>query len=374
MNNKKYKILFVARDDGGCGFFRCLQPVNFLRRSGLADAVYVLRRPTEEQLMDADLVIMQESGSVEASNMVNFMVKNKIPFMNEFDDFVHHVSPHNEAGYPAWNPSNLYLYRTMEMVKKAFGVTVSTPQLAREYFPYNQNIFVVPNYLDKDKWENPIVKRNDGKIRIGWCGGNAHADDLLMISKVLNKIIKEYKGKVIFETMGMTRKELAGVFPMKVQNDTCPSCGYEGELHHYPGESLDDYPVVLASKGWDIALAPVINNSFGNCKSDLKIKEYAALGIPIVASRVIPYLEAAESNAQISFATTFDEWYNAIKDLIENPAKRDDIVRKNKEWISAYWIQDNIFKIHEVYMQVINTSERVLGTKETRLKKNNLLQ
>lgn len=366
--NKKYNILYVARDDGGCGFFRCLQPATFLNRSGMASAIHVLQNPTKEQVLNADLVIMQNTGPVEASNLCTFMIDNKVPFITEYDDFVHHVSPHNSGGYFAWNPSNLFLYRSMESTRKAIAVSVSTNQLAREYFPYNPNIYVIPNYLDKEKWDNPIVRRNDDKIRIGWAGGNAHGDDLKMISKVLDKIVKEYKGKVIFETMGMTRQELSGVFPMKIHNDVCPSCGYEGELHHYPGESLQDYPLVLASKGWDIAVAPVINNSFGNCKSDLKIKEYAALGIPVVASPVVPYKEAAESNAQIVFAESFEEWYNSIKDLIENQVKREQIVKANREWVSQFWIQDNIGSIFEIYKQIITSAELVLGTKEDRLK------
>jgi glycosyltransferase involved in cell wall biosynthesis len=371
MNKKNYNILFVARDDGGCGFFRCLQPSKFLTRLGLAEAKYVLRTPSKEDLLNADLVVMQDSGSVESTNMARFMMENRIPFMTEYDDFIHHVSPNNLGGYPAWNPSTLLVHRSMEMTRRAAGVTVSTPQLAREYFPYNQNIFVIPNYLDQEKWDQPIVKRNDGKIRIGWCGGNAHADDLLMISKVLDKIVKEYKGKVVFETIGMTRQELAGVFPMKIFNETCPSCSYEGEIHHFPGESLDNYPLVLASKGWDIAVAPVINNSFGNCKSDLKIKEYSASGIPMVASPVIPYKEAAADGAQILFANTFEEWYNCLKNLIEDSEKRSEMARSNKEWVGRHWIQNNVEKIFEVYERVIKMVEPFSGTKESRIKRFN---
>lgn len=373
---KELTILFVARDDGGCGFFRCLQPATFLKRSGLANAVYILRTPTQEQLMNADLVILQENGSQEAAHMVKFMTENRIPFMIELDDFIHHVSPRNEAGYPAWNPSTLYVYRSTDNFRKAVGMTLSTNQLAREYFPYNNNIFVVPNYLDKDKWDNPITKRQDGKIRIGWCGGNAHADDLMMVSKVIDKIVKEYKGKVVFETIGMTRKEFAWVFPMAPTNPehVCPSCGYEGELHHFPGESLEDYPTVLSSKGWDIAIAPVINNAFGNCKSDLKVKEYAAAGIPVVASPVVPYQEAAENGAQILFAKTFDEWYNALKTLIEDEKKRQEILRHNKEWVSKYWIQDNIANIFDVYKRMVESVIPFLGSKEDRLKEKNLVK
>lgn len=355
------KILFVVRDDGGCGFFRCLQPANFIKRMGLAETQTVMRIPTSEQLLWADLVILQEMGSVNGSNIAQFLLKNKIPYISEFDDFIHHVSPHNFAGYPAWNPSTLYIYRAMETAKAAFALTVSTPQLAREYFAYNPTIYVVPNYLDEEKWDNPIVKRNDGKVRIGWLGGNAHADDLKMVSKVIHRIVKEGKGKIIFETMGMTAKELEGIFPFKEFSASCPHCGYEGELHHFPGESLDIYPLVLASKGWDIVLAPVIDNSFGNCKSDLKIKEYAAAGVPIVASPIVPYREAAQSNAQVVFASTFDEWYNGIKDLVKHAGKRDEMSRRNREWIRDYWIQNNAQKIFEIYKQVLQKAELVFG-------------
>lgn len=369
MNKKEYNILFVARDDGGCGYFRCLQPAKFITRLGLAKGEYVLQNPTKEQVLNADLVVMQNTGSVEASNLCKFMLENNVPFITEYDDFIQHISPHNHGGYMAWNPSTLFVHRSMESSRIAAGITVSTNQLAREYFPYNPNIYVIPNYLDQEKWDNPIVKKTDGKIRIGWAGGNAHADDLKMISKVLDKIVKEYKGRVIFETMGMTAHELSGVFPMQATNDVCPSCGYEGELHHYPGESLENYPLILASKGWDIAVAPVINNSFGNCKSDLKIKEYAALGIPVVASPVVPYKEAAASNAQILFAESFDEWYNSIKDLIENQVKREQMIKANRDWVSQFWIQDNIGNIFEIYKDIIIRLESSLGTKEDRLKK-----
>lgn len=374
MNQSKLKkILYIVRDDGGCGFFRCFQPGDFLKRAGLAEVEAVLFTATEAQMMSADLVIIQNTGSVEGTAMVNFMVKHKIPFVTEYDDFVHHVSPHNTGGYNAWNPSTLFLYRSMEATRKALGVTVSTNQLAREYFPYNNNIFVVPNYLDKDKWDQSTIKRTDGKVRIGWCGGNAHGDDLLMISKVLDKIVKEYKGKVVFETMGMTRQELAGVFPLKIFNEVCPSCNYEGEIHHYPGEQLTDYPLVLAGKGWDFALAPVIDNSFGNAKSDLKIKEYASLALPVIASDVVPYREAVSNGAAVILATTFDEWYSAIKLLIEDEAQREHMSRVNKEWAQAYWIQDNIDKVFAVYQMFMDHADRTLGTKEARLKSKGLV-
>lgn len=362
--NEIPKILFVARDDGGCGYFRCVQPAKFLTRAGLANAKSVLQNPTPEELLEADLVVMQYMGDMGASNIAGFCAQNNIPFMTEFDDFVHHVSPHNDGGYPAWNPSTLHTHRSMEMTKRAFGVTVSTPQLAKEYFPYNPMMYIVPNYLDRDLWTNPLIRKLDGKIRIGWAGGNAHADDLKMVSGVITKLVKEFKGKVIFETLGMTAHELHDVFPLREFPEQCPSCGYEGNIHHWPGESLQNYPMTLASKGWDLAIAPVIGNSFGQAKSALKVMEYAAAGIPMVVSPIPSYREAEKGNAQIRFAETFEEWYDELKDLIQNPEKREAIARHNKEWAEGNWIQDHIKEIFEVYAQQIARAKTIFPKKK----------
>jgi len=348
------KILFIARDSGGCGFYRMKQPSDFLKRSGLGEVQFVLQHPSADQLEWADLVILQEMGSVNASNIAEHCKKINKPYAAEIDDFLHHVSPHNLGGYGSWNPGTLYVYRAMELVRGASALIVSTPQLAREYYPYNKNIFVIPNYLDREKWDNPKVIRDDDKIRIGWAGGNAHADDLAMISRAIERIVKDYGDKVIFETLGMTRHELTNVFRMDIAEGTCHKCGYAGEIYHHPGVDQNDYPIALSSLGWDIALAPVVNNSFGNAKSDLKIKEYSATGIPIVASSITPYIEAAKSGAMIYLADSYDEWYKAMSSLIDNESIRNDLVKANKEWMESRYIQDRIYDIAEVYKQILD--------------------
>jgi len=347
--------LFVVRDKGGCGYYRCYQPASFLRTRGLMNTIVDFKETTPEHIMQADIVIFQEAGSPKSIEAMKFAKDNKKPVVIEMDDEVRTISPHNIGGYGAWNPGTLYIYRFIQQIIAADAVIVSTPQLAREYFPYNKQIFVLPNFLNENKWNNPQVKKNDGYIRIGWAGGNAHLDDLKMISKVIEKIVKEYKGKVKFETMGMVKHELGDTFAaLEEFHDTCPKCGYQGESITWTGESLENYPLVLASHGWDIALAPIVNTSFNSAKSDLKLKEYSATGYPVIASAVTPYIEAKEDGCDVLLAKTFDEWYNYIKDLIDNPDKRSEIVKNNKDWVSKKWIGDNITLYYDAFKQIID--------------------
>ena len=56
-----------------------------------------------------------------------------------------------------------------------------------------------------------------------------------------------------------------------------------------------------------------------------------------------------------------DHLAEEIKYLIERPKERDNAIRKNREWISHYWIQDNAQNIFEIYRQVISRSDLILG-------------
>ena len=167
-------------------------------------------------------------------------------------------------------------------------------------------------------------------------------------------MLNSYQSKVKFESMGMLKKELQGAFSgLEEFMDTCPKCGYQGESVTWAGENLDNHPLVLASHGWDIAIAPIINTAFNCAKSDLKLKEYSAIGYPIVASRVPPYIEAVKDGCNVLLADGFEEWYESIKELLENSEKRDKMVKNNKEWIKKYWVSANASKFAEIYREII---------------------
>lgn len=361
LDKKLPTALFIARDHGGCGFYRCIQPASALRLLKLFNTIVDLKLTTKEHIDQADIIIFQAAGTSQAVNMMNYAKEQGKPVVIETDDYLHCISPRNDGGYGAWNPGTLYLYRWNDMIKKADAMIVATPQLAREHFIYNKNIYVLPNYLDEEKWTLQKVKSKDDYLRIGWAGGNAHGDDLRMIASVVEQIVRDHKDKVKFETMGMLKQELKDTFSnLEEFSERCPKCNYQGDSIPHPGDTLDNYPLVLASYGWDIGLAPIINNAFNSSKSDLKLKEYSAFGIPIVASRVTPYIEAEKLGCRVLLAESYEEWYNKIKELIESPNLRKEIVDANREWISSYWIHDNIDKYANVFKQIIDQKESLL--------------
>lgn len=342
-------VLFVLREASGCGFYRCLQPALALRKRGLMNTITDVSKTTEDHIKQSDVIVLQSPGTPNGMEILQLAEKHKKAVLVEIDDYVHGVSLNNQ-GSLAWNPGTLFTHRFNEISKRAAGMIVATPQLAREYFMLNKTIFIIPNYLDEDTWSVNKEKQNDGIIRIGWSGGNAHIDDLRMVSPVITRIVKEYDGKVKFETMGPEKSELLDTFPLIGYVDKCPRCEFSGEVRSLGGVPIEQYPATLGSFGWDLTIAPVVDTAFNNAKSDLKLKESSAIGYPTVASDVTPYREAQRLGWTGLLARTHDEWYTSIKDLIDHPEKRMQMEMANKEWIKGYWIDDH----SQDYFEVLN--------------------
>jgi glycosyltransferase involved in cell wall biosynthesis len=76
---------------------------------------------------------------------------------------------------------------------------------------------------------------------------------------------------------------------------------------------------------FDCALAPLEQNEWNSCKSELKIIEAAAYGLPVIASGVEPYLKHL-NNAGVKFClNTPDEWYKAMKQAMESQPEANKI-------------------------------------------------
>lgn len=193
------------------------------------------------------------------------------------------------------------------------AMTVTTEALKDVYSQFCDNIYVLPNSIDFDIWDN--LKRNkinDGNIRIGWAGGIHHYSDLKEIWPVIKTIIELYPN-VEFHYMNIRPDFLEGQ----------PRCIW------HPGKHLEEYPQALADLDIHIGIAPIVKNKFNMGKSNLKWLEYSALGIPTVATDWAPYM--AIRHAETGFKARSDkEWLQILKRLI-----KDEFLRK-QVGMSAY--------------------------------------
>lgn len=359
--NKHPKLLFYPRDNKGSGFYRMLLPASKLKDMGLTE-VRIVQDWNDEDVKWADVVIFQRLVENEWIEIIERIKAEEKHVVYEIDDLLYGIPPSNEGAWTYWNPITYHTGRAFHIMKVCDAITVTTDRLAVEYAMINPKVHILPNYLDKDLWDNPKdwtlmdwniyqKRKNDDIIRIGWAGAASHRIDLEMISKIITKLCEKHKN-VHFVSMGFTPK---GVFDMITPADhKCSHCGSGGQLEVVGGVDLLKYPGVLKSLALDIGIAPIVENSFNECKSDLKYKEYSALGIPTVASNIKPYSISLKHGSTGYLASSGQEWFNYLEMLILNRGLREEMGKKAYQFYRENTIDKHIHEWLDVYRRIAN--------------------
>ncbi|MBV8573496.1 MAG: glycosyltransferase, partial [Acetobacteraceae bacterium] len=200
------------------------------------------------------------------------------------------------------------------MIRRASAISVSTPALQERLSPLRKDALVVPNGLDERLWMEPSPPRPApaGPVRILFMGTATHDTDLALIGPALARVCAEFGDRVRVDVIGVTSR---GQLPKGVDRVSVPS------------SANASYPAfvnwITRQKRWDIGLAPLADTAFNRAKSAIKVLDYAALGLPSLASDLAPYRGSiAEGNGGLLVPNSTDAWYAAISGLIRNPVLR----------------------------------------------------
>lgn len=186
--------------------------------------------------------------------------------------------------------------RSMEL---ADVVTVTTKQLAGYYEKYNP--VILPNtWSKKHKWD--IVIPHTG-IVIGWAGTITHREDFKIAQKALIQILNEFiEVKVVIGN------------DIKIYEALQTNMGYWcNRIKLMPMLPYYDYPALI--RCFDILIAPLTTEKFNEFKSDIKLIEAGAAGIPFVASDMPNYLDWGGGGL---YAHNNTDFYTHLKTLIKD--------------------------------------------------------
>ncbi|MCD7895194.1 MAG: class I SAM-dependent methyltransferase [Planctomycetaceae bacterium] len=180
--------------------------------------------------------------------------------------------------------------------------------------------FVIPNSLNKIQISKASAStpptRDDKCINIFYGGEtNGHDKDFNQCAKALIKILREYPHVHLVVMGSLTlSNELQGMGSSIIRKHPV---------------SWRRYADVLGEM--DINLAPLENIPFNQGKSELKIFEAGVYGIPTVASPVESYATCIENGVNGLLASDDEEWYSALKLLIDNANYRRDLGRNARK-------------------------------------------
>jgi glycosyltransferase involved in cell wall biosynthesis len=329
----KLKVIFVPTNVSGVNFWRVYQPAQALKKIGVeAKVMYYghngyLMHPWETDLLTlehgpeiekqmkkacewADIMVfmaLHTRHSMDLWQALRWQFESK-PFLMEIDDYIFSIPPGNTAAQ-VFGPGTEIVKIFCEQMKASDGVIVSTPFLADLYKEMNPRIHVAENAIDFTLWRKKSPSPGRQGVTIGWVGGGSHTPDL--------ELVKDPIFKVLERNPEVTFKCIHG----------CPEFFKHHDRIHWTHEftPINEYPDWVSSFGFDIGIAPLVDNNFNRGKSNLRWLEYASLKTPSVCSPLPHFKQTIEHGVNGYLADTPDQWVEYLETLIKDEKKRVEI-------------------------------------------------
>jgi glycosyltransferase involved in cell wall biosynthesis len=220
--------------------------------------------------------------------------------------------------FDAANPDKPSLKR-----QKAFQRTINladmiiagNPYLAEQAMKFNENVNILPTALNVRNYDIEVEPRRENIIRLVWIGSKSTLRYLSEIKPALEEIGSRCNNVVLRII-----------------------CDYFFDLNNMKVEkrlwSMKSQVTDLISS--DIGLAPLPDNSFTRGKCGFKILQYAAAGLPVIASPVGVNSEYVKDGVNGFYASNMSQWINKTTQLIDDYEMRKRMGALGREYVEKY--------------------------------------
>jgi len=224
-----------------------------------------------------------------------------------------------------WRDDRLRKRRFARTVCLADVVIAGNAYLADQARLYNPDVHILPTGLAVDEYARKAPAyacaapgdsaRADDRVRLVWIGSRSTLGYLKSIAPVLDAVGREFPNVVL-------RIVCDDFFDL----DRMPV-----EKHRW---SLDTQAQALAE--CDIGLGPLPDDPFTRGKCGFKLLQYAAAGLPCVASPVGVNVEIVRDGAMGFLADGPDDWVDRLSTLIADSSLRSQMGRRGRQYVRAY--------------------------------------
>lgn len=237
------------------------------------------------------------------------------PVIHDTDDLLVRVS-RSHPDYPVYRAKAVY---ALKAVVDADFVVVSTQPLADYLAAFHSRIAVIANRLPASLWRNicqrstaGIDDRQTDRVTIGYIGSDTHQPDLRLVEDALVAVLRRHEGRVRFLSVGVPLTARLKLLPNVEQCMPAKRIS-----RRYP-----EFTTFAATLPIDVGIAPLVDNPFNRCKSDVKFQEYAALGIPAVCSDLAPYRDRVRHGVNGFLAADASQWEDCLNRLVSSAELR----------------------------------------------------
>lgn len=331
------RIFGWAADRQGCGWYRIALPLWGLREFG-GHSVFASERMLLHPARDADVVIGQRVCLPGASQTWQDLCRKRdVATVYEVDDDLLDVDASSEKAYAFYSRSDIRA-NVVANAKVADLVTVSTEPLAEVMRRYNPRVVVLPNALDGGLFDHARPRRD--RVTVGWAGSATHRMDFAEAAPGVRQFLRRnpqadmhFIGESYARMVSGTDQTMAG----RIRHT-----GWSQDIAAY-----------YAKIDFDIGIAPLRPHVFNRSKTWVKIAEYAALGIPYVASDFGPYHEWGGHGERGLLVRYPHEWAKHLRALAGDEAMRAEMGAAAKQYARRWDIAVRWQAWEDVYTSLL---------------------
>jgi glycosyltransferase involved in cell wall biosynthesis len=316
--------VFAGHDGSGCAWYRVILPLTELGRHG-HDVTLVSADQsagpgiTVSQAAGHDIVVAQRWDSHGGMGAWRRMAARS-RLVYEVDDDVWAVEPVNWAAYCRYSRADAQ-DAVAHSAQVANLVTVTTEPLAQVMREHNPRVAILPNFIPA--WVCDLPRRERERPVIGWSGGASHGRDIGVIAAPLRRFLDRFPG---------WDAHLGGVdYRPTIRH---PRTGFTPWIH-----VVTDPEGFYSSVDFDIGLAPLYPTVFARSKSHIKALEYAARGIPVIATDAEPYRDFVLHGVTGFLVKRDHEWLKYMSELAADDGLRESMGAKAREVARAHTIE-----------------------------------
>jgi glycosyltransferase involved in cell wall biosynthesis len=265
----------------------------------------------------------------------------------DFDDNLWEILPDNTA-YQVYKKGSEGI-RVITAIAKEVDYITCTNSYLKNAIAYNTNkdfnrIEVFHNHVDLDLYKYRPRFRDEQNINIVHFGSGSHFASLQSeeFNKGMDEVLKEYPN-VTFKTVG------AFIPKYKLRWGSRYNHAF-GDVDVYRWIK-NKFPKVMRET--DILVAPLTENLYNRCKSNVKFLETSSAKKPGVYQNIRQYNEVVEDGKNGFLARTSQDWYEAIKKLIDDKRLRKTMGQEAFKTVERYWqMKDNLDDYGQFFKKV----------------------
>ncbi len=262
------------------------------------------------QLRDFDFIYVQKPILPAPFFNMEMRIAREAKMIFDFDDAIYLKKPGGNLIAQLWPQSQ----RVNQICKRAHRIVVGNHHLAEFVRKSKIEPMVLPTVVDTDLFEKQSQhNRREQKIPVlGWVGSPTTSPELNLV--VPSLIDLHSKAAFVCRVIGGTPAAIPVRFPIEWR-----SWSLDGE--------------VAAIAHLDIGLAPMRDTPWNRGKCGLKILQYWAAGVPVVASPVGVYKQMIRDGENGMLAASREEWTEKILALLKNSSLRQKMIEGGKRTV-----------------------------------------